>query len=140
MDHPRIADEAECQAVLTRFYAYLDERKYTELAALMARGGEWHRQGKVLNSPAMIVAELQKRLPTRSIAHLITNMVVDFPAADRAALRAYQTVFAFDDGAMRSGPAPLGPPNSIARVHVDLVREDGAWRIALAKSESLFKA
>ena len=122
---------AGVEAVYTvlRLYRRLDERDYRGVAALMAPGGIWYRQGEQLEGEAEILRALSKRSPTLVIHHLLSNMFADVADDNTARVTGYMQVVRYDGGAPVSGPAPLSGVENIRTIRAKLVPTVHGWRI-----------
>ena len=134
----RAALVLEAQQAVLRFYAALDRSDYEGVASGMAPDGVWHRQGKELRGPDAVRAALRERPAGRVTAHLVQNLVVDFPGEDEAEARYMTLVYRHDGAPDAEGPAPLGPPLSIAAGTDRLRRQGGAWLVVERRSRRLF--
>lgn len=121
---------SELQQITHRFYYYLDEQRYEDLVALMRPDARWHRQGKILEGHAAVLAALHERPRTQIIRHLITNTFLDRASDGEATLRAYLTAYRYDDGTPRKPPVSIGGPFRILLVQKRFVREGSSWLIA----------
>ncbi|MFT8247117.1 nuclear transport factor 2 family protein [Roseomonas sp. BN140053] len=132
----RRAAEHDAQKVINRFFHCLDDGRYEELSDLMAPEGIWHRQGKELKGPGMVLEAMRARPASLATRHVVTNLVVDARADDLVEAAFYVTVYGHSGGTI---PAPLELP-----LHVSLYREtltgsaDG-WHIAEITSSPTFK-
>jgi len=121
---------SELQQITHRFYYYLDEQRYEDLVALMRPDARWHRQGKILEGQAAVLAALNERPRTQIIRHLITNTFLDRSSDGEATLKAYLTAYRYDDGTPRKPPVTIAGPFRILLVQKRFVREGGSWLIA----------
>jgi hypothetical protein len=120
----------ELLQLTNRFYFYLDEFRYQDLAALMREDGVWHRQGKVLKGRAQVLAALEERPRTQRIRHVITNAFLDSESADAASLVAYLTAYKYDDGKPIKGAPTIDGPFRLLLVNKKFTRSAGKWMIA----------
>jgi SnoaL-like domain len=133
-------DSSICMDLVTRFYRHLDLREYEKLDALMARDGSYLRpSGRTLLAGPPLIADLAAGSKTLTLAHLLTNLYVDFNG-DEASLHGYMTVFQHDSGAPPVFPLPLGNPTSIRAMNITLHRREGGWRIWKLNNVLLFRA
>jgi len=134
----RLAIEREAEKVLLRFFHHLDADEFEALAALMAEDGVWHRQGKLLRGPGMVLEAMAARPKGRRTRHLITNLVLD--AVDERHVQAiyYLTAFRYD-GATPGEPAPIELPASVGTYREKLVLTPAGWRVAEITSEGAFR-
>ena len=133
------ADLSPAGAVHTvvRLYRRLDERDYKGIAALMAPGGVWHRQGAALASEAEILAAMAKRSPTLMIHHLLSNLFADIAADGSAMVTGYMLVVRYDSGSPVSLPAPFAGVENIRTIRVKLTPAADGWRILAADSDPI---
>ena len=123
------------QTILAMF-DHLDERRYDALLTLMAPQAVWHRQGQRLQGHAQILAALQQRSDTQRIRYLVTNLLQRWATGDEAQFSHYMTALKFDDGkphepyGPNAGPVTISGPFRMSLVTTQLVRLDGAWRVA----------
>jgi hypothetical protein len=122
--------EVTGQQLLAKLFHRLDGGDYGGVAALFHADGSWMRRGKQLVGAAEIAAALTDRSPTLVSFHVITNIAVDRVDEDRAAILAYLTVYRYDGGSARQGPAPLTGPAAIAICRGELTRRDGDWKLS----------
>jgi hypothetical protein len=112
-----------------RFFRALDERDYSTLAALLAPGGVWHRQGAELRNEADILAAMAKRSPTMRIHHLLTNVFAEPRGEEDAEVTAYMLVVRHDSGAEPTGPSPLTGFENLRTMRARLRQTPQGWRI-----------
>ncbi len=133
------ADLSAAEAVQTviRMYRRLDDRDYKGIAALMAPGGVWHRQGAKLASEAEILAAMAKRSPTLMIHHLLTNLFADIAADGTAMVTGYMLVVRYDSGTQPAGAAPYTGVENIRTIRVKLAPTGSGWAILDASSDAI---
>ena len=133
------ADLSAAEAVHTviRLYRCLDDRDYKGIAALMAPGGIWHRQGAALSSEAEILAAMAKRSPTLVIHHLLSNLFADIGADGSAMVTGYMLVVRYDNGSPVTGAAPFSGVENIRTIRVKLTSTANGWRILNADSDPI---
>ena len=133
------ADLSPAEAVHTviRMYRRLDERDYTGIAALMAPGGVWHRQGAALSGEAEILAAMAKRSPTLMIHHLLSNLFAEIAADGSAMVTGYMLVVRYDSGSPVTLPAPFAGVENIRTIRVKLTPTANGWRILNADSDPI---
>jgi len=120
----------ELLQITNRFYYYLDEFRYQDLAALMREDGVWHRQGKVLKGRAQVIAALEERPRTQRIRHVITNAFLSEEGDNAADLVAYLTAYKYDDGKPIKGAPTIDGPFRLLLVKKRFARSGGKWLIA----------
>ncbi|MGH1424118.1 MAG: nuclear transport factor 2 family protein [Pseudooceanicola sp.] len=119
--------------VLTQFFRHLDQSDYPAMATLL--DGEWHRQGKALNSPASLIEALSTRSRTRRIHHLLTNISGEQAPDGSVALTAYMLVVQHEPGGPLDGPAPLDGISSIRTLRATAAPSPDGWRLRWIKSD-----
>ena len=133
------AIEWDCQQAVTRFYHYLDNRRYEDLANLFTPDGVWHRQGKKLEGRAAIMAALEMRPASLIIRHAVSNVVVDISDENTAEANAYITISAHNTkGEPLDGPAPYTGPGAMIIYTDHLVRADDGWKVILKTGDRVF--
>ena len=133
------ADLSPAEAVHTviRMYRRLDDRDYKGIAALMAPGGVWHRQGAALKGEAEILAAMAKRSPTLMIHHLLSNLFADIAADGTAMVTGYMLVVRYDSGSPVTGAAPFSGVENIRTIRVKLSPTPDGWRILNANTDPI---
>jgi hypothetical protein len=132
--------EHEAAAVVHRFFRYLDDGDYDRLAAMMAADGVWHRQGKMLRGPAMVLEAMKARPAGVITRHLVSNLLVDVAAPDHAEVSCYITVYAHTGETKPDQPAPLELPLQIGTYRIKLTRAaQGGARIAEITARMAFR-
>jgi hypothetical protein len=128
---------AEAVHTVIRMYRRLDDRDYKGIAALMAPGGVWNRQGTALASEAEILAAMAKRSPTLMIHHLLSNMFADVAADGTAAVTGYMLVVRYDNGTPLTAAAPYTGVENIRTIRAKLTPTEAGWRILNADSDPI---
>jgi len=130
------AAESPVEAV-HRFYYYLDERRYEDMAAMMAPDGVWFRQGTELRGPAEVLQALRTRAADTSVRHVMANGFADVDAQGETSVQIYQTVY---KGRAAQGQVPVASgPDSMSAVSVRLRRGEGdSWQIVSLRSQRQF--
>jgi hypothetical protein len=120
-----------------RFYYYLDERRYEDMAAMMASDGVWFRQGTELRGPAEVLQALRLRAADSSVRHVMANGFADLDTQGEASVQIYQTVY---KGHAAQGEVPVAPgPDSMSAVSARLRSgEGGRWQIVSLRSSRKF--
>lgn len=122
---------SELQQITHRFYYYLDERRYEDLVDLFRPEALWHRQGKILNGRAQMLAALAERPASQVIRHIITNSFLEHAAENDATLIAYLTAYRYDDGSPQGKrPLTIDGPYRVLLIKKQFVRDNGRWSIA----------
>ena len=123
-----LEDERAIREVLVRYGETLDARDYAGYADLFAQDGVWTGGFGSATGPAEIEAMLRDNLGeaepgfvNRDSFHQMTTMVVDVEG-DEATARSRYMFYTADD----NRPVPV----LAGRYEDELVREDGAWKIA----------
>ena len=139
-------DDAQCIALVTRFYWHLDCGEFAELDALMTRDGLYFApDGSSQMAGAALINDMNRRLNTgtSTMVHMLTNLFVE-PAASGAAhqatVRGFMTVYTHDDGKPVSGPAPLSAPKNIWTLNIQVRKDGGRWLIARVDNALRFVA
>lgn len=122
--------EWDCTQLLLRFYDRFDDWDYVGMADLFTEDGVWLRAGKELAGRAAIVEELEKRSTSQTVRHVITNVLVDAHAAEKATARCYLTAYQHDDGQRSEAPPAIHSPSLLLVVTAYLLRTREGWRIA----------
>ncbi len=121
---------------LHRFYYYLDERRYEDLAAMVAPDGVWFRQGQELRGPAAVLKALSQRSPEMSIRHVMANGFADIDAQGEAAAQICQTVY---KGPAVPGEVPVAPgPVAVSDVSARLRRTAAGWQVVSLRARRQF--
>ncbi len=120
----------ESTQTIHRLYKALDTRRDEDAADCFAADGVWMRQGAKLQGRAEILKALASRSPAMKVHHVVSNLVVDEEGGSRAASTFYLTLYRDNGGAAEGTPAPLAGPAQIGPCKANLVRENGAWRLA----------
>lgn len=124
------AIRADCQELSARFYRHLDQREYAALSEFFAGDGVWQRQGKTLQGPAAILAEVARRPATMITRHAVSNLIVDVFSEDSVSTQCYVTLYYADPGEPVKPPVRFTGPACVFTYFDELKRIDGAWKIA----------
>lgn len=127
------------ERLVHQFFAYLDQRDYDPLVAQMAPNGVWHRQGKELCGPAMVMAAMRARPVGFHTRHVVSNLIVDQSSKSRANASFYLTVYTHQAEDAAAAPFPMALPNSLGVYRLNLASARGRWRIAEMNSEQVFR-
>jgi hypothetical protein len=130
------AIEWDCMQLLNRFYGYLDEKRYDELAQLFVEDGAWNRLGKDLIGPDAIRAAMRERDEWLTV-HVLTNVRIDIVDADHSNTTQYITLYRHEGWDETAGPAPVVLPLGILRHRDQLVRKDGVWKFQHKTSRAM---
>ena len=125
--------------VIARFYDCLDGARHDELVGLMAADATWLRRGIVLQGRDRVREALRLRPVTVTTRQAVTNLVVDFPADDRAEATYYLTAFHHDAEATPTLPVPMDHPLHVARYVAKLSVHDETWLIQDIRGEPTFR-
>ena len=136
-EHYRI--ERDAMTVVHRFFRHLDDGDYDGLVALMAADGVWHRQGKMLRGPAMVLEAMKARPAGVTTRHLVSNMLVDVIDPDHAEASCYITVYAYTGDKKPDDPAPLELPLQIGTYRIKLTRTPQGGRINEIAAKMAFR-
>jgi len=117
--------------LLHRYCFYMDEGRFTELAALFADDGEWIAPYRSAKGPADIAAWLQQSVPAEPRrVHYVMNTIIDCDGA-RATARSNYLVMV---------EGPNGPLPSVCGVYDDvLVTQPDGWRFQRRRLIHAFK-
>ena len=85
------AIEWDCQKVLRQFYHLADQREYEEATNLLSPDVEWNVLGVELNGRDEILKGLLGGVARGTIAHVITNTVVDVIDETHAVSNSYNS-------------------------------------------------
>lgn len=118
--------EWDCQQVIHRFYACLDEHRYDELAGLFTETGAWVRLGRELVGPQGILDGIAERTEWLT-AHVVTNVRITVESPDRARSSQYVTLYRHEDWSRDRGPAPVVLPLAVLHHRDELVRVGDRW-------------
>jgi len=127
------------QQVIARFYHYLDGGRHDDLVALMAPDGTWLRRNAVLRGRAMVREALRQRPATVTTRQLVSNLIVDFPAAETADATYYLTAFHHDADAPPTLPVPIDHPLHVARYAARLTLREAVWQIQDVRGVPTFR-
>lgn len=130
---------SECIDLVTRLFRYYDQRDYDKLYALFAPDGVWNRPDGAARIGPELEASLGKRPKSLAVAHVLSNLIVDVSAADKATVNGLMTIFRDDQGALSPPPAKMSPPTALIEFAVACRRIGGDWRIAQIDIKYLFK-
>lgn len=123
-------DRLDLERLIYRFFFFLDERRYGDLAALMAPDGVWHRQGKALRGSDQVMEALKKRPAGATTRHLITNVVIDVIDRTHAEATYYLAVFFHAADTPPKLPVPIELPRHISIFREKFVRTEAGWRVS----------
>lgn len=124
------ADRLDIERTIYRFFLFLDERRYGDIAALMASDGVWHRQGKALRGPGDVMEALKLRPAGATTRHLITNVIVDVTGETSADATFYLAVFFHGADAPPTLPVAIELPRHISIFNAKFTRDTAGWRVA----------
>jgi hypothetical protein len=102
--------ELACANLLTRFFYYLDERRYELVVSLFASNGAWLRQGARNEGAAEILKMLQRRSDTQVVRHVVSNLFLEVAEPGVAVLKSYVTAYLFDSGKQENLPVTIRSP------------------------------
>jgi SnoaL-like domain len=130
------AIEWDCTRLVIDFYKFLDEKRYSELAALFAEDGSWTRLGRELIGPRAIVEAMNDREDWLTV-HVVTNIRIDVIDGDHADTTQYITLYRHEGWDAKDGPAPVVPPLGVLRHRDKLVRRNGTWKFKQKTSRAM---
>ncbi|MES2185669.1 MAG: nuclear transport factor 2 family protein [Pseudomonadota bacterium] len=123
--------EWQCANLLARFFQFLDEQRYDDLAALFTEEGKWHRQGKVLVGNYAILQALQARSKSLFVRHVLSCPAVTLVGDNRATVSAAVTVYAAPWDTNPVLPLLCQGPHSVLNTTATIYRpRSGAYEIA----------
>ena len=135
-----LLEELACERLLVRLFHCLDARDYEGVAACFAEDSLWLRQGKELRGPAQVLKALQQRTPTIHVHHLLSNIDIRLPEADRAQSIAYMTVYRSDTGKPPVFPIEVPGPELVAVCTGELRRAANQWRVTRLATSITYKS
>jgi len=124
------ADRLDIERLISRFFLFLDERRYGDLSALMSPDGVWHRQGKALRGPGDVTEAMKSRPGGATTRHLVTNFVIDVTDSTHAEATFYLAVFFHGADTPPKLPVPLELPRHISIFSAKFVRGASGWKVA----------
>jgi hypothetical protein len=130
----------ECTDAVMRFFGHYDRREYPQMYALMTPDGVWNRPDGAARVGPELEASMAKRSANLAVVHVVTNLVTDVTALDRANVHGLMTVYRDDNGKLSPGPAKLSGPGSIIAFTMGFAKLGSAWRIHTIDIAYLFKA
>jgi ketosteroid isomerase-like protein len=134
----RFAIEGACRQLMMRYAAALDLNDVEGLLELFTQDGEWARPGnEPLRGGVQIAEFLCARDRAVTMRHIISNLVLDVEAPDRATALSYWTVMKGTPGAT---PAQALAPFAMGEYHDVFRLEQGRWRIARRETKFVFRS
>jgi hypothetical protein len=128
--------EWDCTQLVLKFYGFLDEKRYDELAELFEKDGAWVRLGKELVGKGQIRDAMRERDDWLT-AHVVTNIRIDVVDEDHVDTTQYITLYRHEGWDTSMGPAPVVLPLGILRHRDQLVREAGVWKFKRKTSRAV---
>jgi hypothetical protein len=125
--------------LIARFYDCLDGGRHEELLHLIAPDGTWLRRNIVLQGRDAVREALRQRPVTVTTRQAVSNLIVGFPAQDRAEATYYLTAFHHDAEATPTLPVPMDHPLHVARYVVKLTAHENDWLIHDLRGVSTFR-
>ena len=134
------AIEWDCQKVLRQFYHLADQREYEKATNLLTSDVEWHVLGVELKGRDKILKGLVGGVAKGTIAHVITNTVVDVIDETHAVAKSYNSDYCrpgarVEDG---EGARPFVGPHRLEDNYTELVRADDDWLISKRDVKLIF--
>jgi hypothetical protein len=134
---------------ISRFFYFLDERRYDRLLQMFTPDARWLRQGKLLSGHEEIQQVLLQRAPGMRVRHVVSNLVrlgpEDLPVehqisyfgqakpgtapASTACVSCYMTAYRVDNAGAGEPPWTTSGPYKFSIVHTRFVLDNGLWRI-----------
>lgn len=130
------AIEWDCTQHILKFYRYLDEKRYQELAELFADDGSWTRLNVELVGKGNILEAMRERDDWLT-AHLVTNVCVDIIDDVHANTTQYITLYRHEGWEESKGPAPVVLPLGVLRHRDQLVCINGEWKFQRKTSRAI---
>jgi SnoaL-like domain len=130
------AIEWDCAQLIQKFYGYLDEKRYQDLADLFAEDGTWVRLGKPVTGPDAIMNLMEEREDWIT-THVVTNLRVIVRSEDEVETVQYVTLYRHEGWDANDGPAPVVLPLGVLRHHDTLVRHNGIWKFRKKTSKAM---
>lgn len=130
------AIEWDCTQLVYKFYGYLDENRYEEMANLFTGDGVWVRLGKEVKGPANIRALKAVRENWLTV-HLVTNIRVNILDSEHVETVQYVTLYRHENWEPSAGPAPVVLPLAILRHQDQLVNKSGVWKFKRKSSRAI---
>jgi SnoaL-like protein len=126
-----LEDKDAIRELLHRYCFYMDEGRFTELAALFADDGAWIAPYRTATGPAEIAAWLQQSVPPQpKRMHYVMNSIIDVAGATATARSNYLVMV---EGS--SGPVP-----SVCGTYADeVVKLPDGWRFQRRELIHAFK-
>ncbi len=136
-DATRHAIEWECSQLVIKFFTYLDEKRYADMADLFGEGGTWVRLGTPLVGRHQILETMNEREDWMT-AHVVSNIRIDIADENHASSVEYITLYRHEGWNYdKQGPAAVVLPLGILRHTDDFICIDGTWRIAKKASRAM---
>ena len=117
-----------CSNITLSFFYFLDNRRYADVAALMAPDGVWVRQGAELKGGDAIMSALEARPATRTTCHIVSNIRVEVskqPGKRHARVLFYLTAYDNDASSEEPGLRLI----AIRDCCDELIETGQGWRI-----------
>ena len=120
-----------CKDVVLSFMGLFDMRAWAEMKRYVMPDIEWQRPDVTIRGVAQLVETLHATPDNVRVRHVITNLRATFNSAGGIVIDSYFTVYRLVGTTADMGVAvPFDGPVSVGRYRDELVRIDGAWRIA----------
>ena len=134
------AIEWDCQKVLRQFYHLADQREYERATDLLVPDVEWNVLGVKLRGRDNILKGLVGGVAKRTIAHVITNTVVDVIDKTHAVSRSYNSDYCVPGTTVEDGEGarPFVGPHRLEDNYTELVRVDDDWLISKREVKLIF--
>lgn len=126
-----VEDKEAIRELLHRYCFYMDEGRFTELAALFTDDGEWIAPYRTAKGPADIAAWLQQSVPSRPRRmHYVMNSIIDCEGTRATAQSNYLVMV----------EGPDDPVPSVCGTYDDvLVKQPDGWRFLRRQLIHAFK-
>lgn len=134
-----VVARSQCNDLVTRLFRYYDLRDYDKLYALFTPDGVWNRPDGAARIGPELEASLAKRPKSLAVAHVLSNLIVDVVAADKATVNGLMTIYRDEQGALAPPPAKMSPPTALIEFTVQCRKIGPDWRVAQIDIRYLFR-
>ena len=133
----RRAIEWDSCHLVSKFYHYLDERQYEQVASLFTDDGTWVRMGEQLDGKPRILEVMQQRSETLAIRHVLSNLVVDVKDDSSSRVAAYVTLYTHNAPDGLPDVPVLEQPLALWALAIDCARTGDDWKIRFHNGERI---
>ncbi|HTQ99191.1 MAG TPA: nuclear transport factor 2 family protein [Candidatus Acidoferrum sp.] len=140
----RLLIEQACTRLMNEFAVFNDQGRFADLAELFIDDAVYARPimpDTLIQGHANIRAAFESRPKERVGRHLITNILIDVQAPDRAIGSCYALLFsgAIDKPAEKFGLQAV-PPQLVGEYHDEFVLTPHGWKFSQRKGRIIFSA